>query len=339
MCDKHASWGPTPWQALLKSYGIHLFSATPELIPFAEAFHRHRKNSVRSKEIQNLFQSLRRLGLVRVGHLSRLSFQEIQKRWGKAQAEWWRGVTQPEGANWIWIPYRQTEPLEWKGDLEEPSIDALQIKEFIAHGLNQLISQSKRIAIDKISIRLHLSDPEEIIFSFAHSLILPRDRAWLLHLVEERLNKLCLDGSVWRVHLLAHPVVHESRGQLSLFSQESNQVKQRELLEKLENKNIFSFVPLWTPSALPEDSWKKASALQHTFDPKQGWALSRPLYQEPPRMRRQPEGVLDFLERITWHDAQGRLVQRDYYKVRDRRAWRWIFKNQSEQWFEQGVIE
>lgn len=331
------------WKALKKIYGAQTFSSIDTLLPFAQDFHHHRRYDLSDKKAQDLFRSLHRLGLVKVGHLERLPPAQIQKRFGKSWGEFFRGILSPDTAPWVWEPYRKREPLSWQIELEDPSVDAALILGSIMQGLECLSSQQPDYRIKKLSLILQLSDPEHLDFEFPHPIYLKetKDRSWIRRLLEERLHHLCLDAAVWKISVKAITSDHEASGQLSLFRNAADTEKVRQSLERLENQGFEIFKPQIQNSYLPEECWNRISALKapptEATDSRHG--LIRPLIQFEARPISTPEGALKFTERIQWYDKNGLPHFRDYYLTRLDRRWAWVFQNENSQWFHQGVIE
>jgi len=338
------SVGENPWQALMHFYGLHLFSPLEDLAPLARDFHTHRKNPVNSKNIRDVFAAFRRLGLLRIGHLRRLPFPGLQKRFGKSWADFLRGILTPTECPWIWEPFRKQDPLSWTTDLEEPSVDAFLILENLMSGFRKIAESSPESRIQKFNISLHLSHPQIFEFDFPHSISLQKDSAWIRKLIEEKLHHLCLEESVFRLRVDAFPVELKAAGQLSLFGNRaenltSEKTRLHHFYRRLENQGYSIFKPQSLPSYVPEKSWAKVSPLNENAGVIVDRGLIRPLIQKDILPIPVPDKSCKFTERITWFDEKGIEHRRDYFMMRQTRAWAWVFRDKNENWFEQGVIE
>lgn len=336
------AWDDFIWKALAKIYGLHLFSPTEALIPFARDYHQHRRHLIGSKNIRDLFASLRRLGLEKIGHLRRLPRSQFQKRFGRAWADFFHGISEPETAEWIWEPLRSQDPLLWSTEFETASVDAGQIVNVICEGLLKISQKSASLRTQKIELQLQLSDPEIILFEFPHPLILQTELGWIRYLITERLHRLSLDAAVWRVSLRIFPSEPSTTAQLSLFQKQKGlaDIQRKAFYERLENQGFQIFVPQSEPSYLPEESWGRISPLTKSSEVEfSSHGLFRPLIQLSPQRISSPSGALRFTERISWFDSEGAHHTRDYFVARADRHWIWIFRTQANEWFQQGVVE
>lgn len=335
--------GKNPWEALMLFQGLHLFSPIEDLIPFARDFHQHRENPVNNKNIRDVFHAFRRLGLLKIGHLRRLPPAGIHKRFGKSWADFLKGVLDSQ-EKWIWEPFRKQDPLSWKADLDEPSTDALFILENLMSGFQKIADSSPESSIQKFQIALHLSHPQILEFNFPHSLNFKNDFGWIRKLIEEKLVHLCLEESVFRLRIDAFPVELKPLGQLVLFGNRpetltTEKSRFQNFCRRLENQGYSVFKPHSLPSYIPEQSWERLSPLDEKAGCIENRGLIRPLIQKKPEAISAPEGLCKFTERITWFDEKGEEHRRDYFVTRKTRAWTWVFKDESENWFEQGIIE
>jgi len=115
----------------------------------------------------------------------------------------------------------------------------------------------------------------------------------------------------------------------------------KNICERLENQGFPVFKPIEQPSYVPELSWTRRSPLakkENLAAPAER-GIFRPLIHLPPKEIPKPLGRLQFTERITWFDESGTQRQRDYYLARFPRQWAWVFQNESQQWFQQGIVE
>lgn len=348
LLKKEIALGKSPWQALLHWHKLHLFSSLNEILPLARQFHRHHHHPLSAKNIRDIFSTLDRLGLQKYGHLRRLSRASIQKRFGKDWALFFEGLAEPLKATWAWKNFKMPDPLDRTHDLEEPSVNALEILEFIKVHLHQDLSEkfsSKRLGRLCIGfVHSENAEQESVELTFTHPLAWQKHWAWLMRLLEERLLALQLCGPVMRVHLYGCFETEDGFFQLSLFEKKAQWHALQELCKKLENQNISVFQPSFMPSYLPEATWSRASILEPAKISEHG--LHRPLIQYEPRklMSLESNGAglssrFHFSERVTWVDEKGEKHKRDYYFLRTTRLWKWVFKNEKDEWFEQGIVE
>ncbi|MDB5037590.1 MAG: nucleotidyltransferase [Bacteriovoracaceae bacterium] len=336
----------TVWSALLKAYQIHLFSPMSSLIPFAKDFHEHypdfkSKQKVSDKKIEEVFQIFSHLGLKKVEQLKRFSRDELQKRFGPHWALFFEGILNPESP-WKWISHRSPEILFWSFEFEYFCIDSALLFQEISRGISLLAAEKPLFSIHQLEITFVLSEGNENLkpsenemqLSFTYEPSLQKDNLWILKLIEERLSHFKFDHPVWKFQMKLFPAGAKRSYQLSLFDK-SDEISWGELQQKLKDQNFKAFQPAPTFSYLPEKSWTRgeirSTASFH--------GLFRPLIQGLPEKISPPESSLKFTERLTWFDQKGIHYQRDYFIARDQRAWIWIFRNEKDEWFKQGIIE
>jgi len=331
-------WSDSAWGALLKIYNIHTFAPLESLQPFAEDYHAHFDTKVTHSSHKMFFSSMKRLGLDRIGHLKRLSPIEIGKRFGKGWADFMRGIMNPQITPWPWHPFRPNEPLLWKEDLEDPTVDAALIVEKLMNGIRVLSTQTQS-KIKTIEISLVYGETETLALQFVHPILISTNHSWVQNLIEQRLFSLQIEAAINRLGLSITPIESENQVQLSLFNSQAPQLALDSLCRKLENQGVQIFKPSSTPSYIPEDSWFRASPLLKTISLSSHRAHLRPLIQFPPRAISAPAGILKKTEQLEWCDPQGCLRSRTYYLTRRNRHWAWVFQTETGRWFEQGVLE
>jgi len=338
------------WGALLKAYKLHLFSPLGSIAVFASDFHSHFKNKISSKNLRETLAIFSRLGLDKIGHLRRLPPHQIQQRFGKAWADFLRGIISPKQASWIWEPFHSKDPVLWSYDFENLCVDGLRIFEEIKQGLEKLAEIHPYFGISQIQIHFILSEvteEETFDFQFTHRISLKKDLGWILRLLQERLTHMSVSYPVQRICMSLLPADSPESIQLSLFEDRAKILAWKEVCKKLENQNFAVFQPESTASYVPEFSWRRSSALpaSASLNAKKNLnfslhGLRRPLIQEKqPYQISPPEGALKFSERLAWFDEKGERRQRDYFMARTARHWVWVFKNEKDEWFRQGIIE
>ncbi len=339
--------GPNVWRALFKVYRLHTFSPISHLKLFALDFHQHFKNKISPKNIDDIFHILRRLGLHRMGNLSRLSTSDIQKRFGKAWADFFRGILDPESTPWPWQPYQENPPLTWKDEFEIPCHEAGLILKSLQRGLQELASSHPSFLVSELHLQLVLyefSEDRLIELSFTHPYLLSAHQRWFLKILGERLHSLQLPSAVTHLHLIMRGTPPLQNLQLSLFEKRAKTLSWNHLCQRLLDQDFSVFQPESCPSHIPEQSWKRGSPFQklklQESNPETD--LFRPLIQHLPEALSPHEQAIErkhFNERLTWLDEKGIRHQRDYFIARSTHHWIWIFKDETGKWFKQGIVE
>ncbi len=332
------TWDESAWGALLKIYGIHTFAPTHTLEAFAQDYHQHFHTKISPHAQKKFFEVMRRLGLNRIGHLKRLTFIEIGKRFGRAWADFMKGVFEPQKTPWPWEKFRTQEPLRWSENFDDPSASSEFILERFMNGVHALAQEQKDL-IQKMEFSLFFGERENLEIPFSHPISLSKEQAWIRKILQERLFSLQLESSVSRLEICAIPAEPLSSKQLSLFDSQAPQIALESLCKKLENQGFQVFKPSPSPSYIPESSWFRVSPLSAQSNLETNRAQLRPLIQFPPRNIEAPTGILKKTEQIEWCDMQGQLRSRTYYMTRKTRYWAWVFQTEDGRWFEQGVVE
>lgn len=330
------------WGAILKSYRIHTFTPLSQLQDFARDYYQYFDCGVSEKQIQKVFTHFRRLGFSKVGHLQKIRLSQIQKRFGKLWAVFFQGVLQPESSNWPWKSFKEDI---WIKESFEPDFalsEQEQLMSFVSEILFQISNKHSQLSIKSLELELNSLEDEQddrrIFLEFHHSPLLEKELPWIFKLLEERLSSIQLLSPVSHLKIRIKPQKLSSNGpQLQLFK--SPQKKSLDaiiqLSRKLKNQGFDLFTPTTEVSHLPEESWSRSSEVQ----PQIGGISFRPLIQFPPQAIPTPESRLIFTERICWIDSEGRSHRRDYYMLRQRYRWAWAFKDESSNWFLQGIME
>jgi hypothetical protein len=337
----------TVWNALLSAYGIHLFAPLVQLIPFARDFHKHYpdlRGEMSEKKIKEVFQIFAHLGLKKVEHLKRFSRDDIQKRFGRNWGIFFQGVLTPQ-TPWTWYAYREPEVLSTTFEFEDFCIDAALLLQEMSRALLHLSKDNPRFALRKLQVTFVLSQgneffrtqENEIHLSFTYEPLLEKDFGWILKLIEKRLYEMHFDYPIWKFELDLYPAGAKSTYQLSLFKNKQEEMNWYELCQKLADQNFCAFEPAPTFSYLPEKCWQKVQSPKQLAWPTH--ALSRPLLQESPKKIPPPESALKFTERLAWFDEEGKNFERDYFIARGKGKWIWVFRDQQDEWFQQGVVE
>lgn len=335
--------GKTAWDAVLRAESISLFSDTEDLKAFSRKYHQFFKTKVSSKNIEKVFQHFRRLGLNKVGNLKSLPRAEIQKRFGKAWAEFLEAVTDPEQAHWKWQPFIAKRIMKESYEPDESIVDSAFLLEACMRLLNRVSFQNNRSELrleklDFIFTSFDSTEDQSLALDFSHAPLLRKNLAWMRRLLEERLFQIDFYSPVSRVEMSLQLASTKPGVQLSLFNSSSRKFSCEEVQKRLQTRGFYLFQPKLLPSHLPEESWRVNEPHSQTQDflaP----VYQRPLVQFDPKPISEPEAQLYFTERIQWIDEDGGSHRRDYYIYFFKRAWRWVFVNEQGAWFEQGLVE
>ncbi|MBN8555899.1 MAG: hypothetical protein J0L93_10680 [Deltaproteobacteria bacterium] len=334
--------GDSLWKAILKAYQLQTFSPLQDLKIFAETYHSFFKTKISAKNIADTFAILRRLGLDRLGNLNRLPFSEIQARFGKTWALFFQGVISPAEAFWKWIPYREKEVFYLEHEFENLCADCAELMEPIENYLKKLSESEPNLQIEKLSLQFvtyETTDDPGFDLPTTYPYLLSRDQLWIFKLLHERVLSLKFSSPISKILFRIHSTDRAESLQLSLFSNDlAKSLEYKSLCEKLLNEKFDVFVPEILPSYLPETSWKKTQPTKEIQIPNYG--LFRPLIQEVPSPIAPPDDLrIWFTERLAWFDTKGSAHSRDYFISRVPQRWIWIFQDENQNWFRQGVIE
>lgn len=333
-------FGSSPWKALLQAYGISLFSPLPRLQAFSEDYHAYFQTRVSRNQIEKLFQRLYHLGLDRVGHLRKLPYSQIYKRFGKDWADFIKGVLEPEETHWKWISYCPQKILNAHIDPEFSICEIPYLSAEIFRQLEEWAKKNLSLFFSKLLIQLIGLDSDtdqNLELEFPKRMCLQKDLPWVKKIIHERLSRVELLSPITRIQLKLECSPPRQSVQLSLFQDRSSPHCLKELCNKLRTQGYQAFVPRPTHSFLPERSWEKAEPeLYYQFPEK---SIFRPLIQYPPRPIPAPEGRVFPTEILHWTDSKGCTHSRQYYICRSYRKWIWVFKDERGSWFEQGILE
>ncbi len=331
------------WRAVLKAYGLHTFSTLSQLQKFTLDYFDHYRSPISSKQIEKVFHHFHRLGIQKIGHLQKIPFAQIQARWGKDWCEFFRGVLDPDFTLWKWEPYRKAQVLEASSFFEDPVIHMELVKEACRQQLETWSKIYPSLSIEKIILTLGAQTEEGDQFlevGFGNHPSLKKEFAWILRVLEEHLLHIELQSPLQNISLKLFPKPQSKGLQLSLFQKTDTSVSFQEISEKLAVQGYFAFQPELLPSNVPEDSWRKTNPQNSQKNMgAHPVATTRPLIQYAPRNIPEPKGKLYFTERLHWFDELGKEFKRDYYLWFSHGRWLWIFKNQEDQWLEQGIAE
>jgi len=349
--NPQARTGSSIWAALHHHYGIHLFSPLKKLDNFSRDYFASSQieNSQKPslKEIQNTFSIFADLGLKKIEQLRYFTRESIQKRFGKAWGKLWEGIFHPEEAPWIWEPFKKIIPLFWNFEFESLCMNHEELIQEINSGLEKIAAENPTFTLHSLKLQFILSQPSdnsyETELSFTYFPKLQNESQWILKLLEEKISNLQFPFPIWKLQLQLNPSEDRKNIQLFLFntSKTSEAYKNKDLHAialKLKDQGFQVFEPAPTSSHLPEKSWKKIlpSEKKEEFS---FHSIHRPLFQYSPQAIQKPDTRMKFTERITWFDEKGGRLQRDYFFARYSKVWKWIFRDEKNQWFEQGIVE
>lgn len=341
--------GHHPWELLKIAYSIHLFSPIETLKPLAFDFFNssqiEKSHQPSAHDIENTFFSFENLGFKKIFQLERFDRASIQKRFGKAWGQLWEGLFQHSTAHWIWEPYQRPHPLIWLFEFEDLCNHHDHLKAHIQSGLETLEKNHPHFTIQSLELEFILSQPTETAYKiqieFSYWPRLGHEKDWILKLLSEKLSHLQFPFPVWKLKLTLQASPHKQNRQLTLFHNSKEIATHKNwnpLALKLKDQGFNIFEPAPRPSHLPEESWapefpraKKHTESFHDYH--------RPIFQYPPQQISKPEGRMILSERIEWFDKNGKRHKRDYFFSRFPRVWKWVFKNECHQWFEQGIVE
>lgn len=359
LLEKYPS-APKVWEALLKAYGIHRFSPLRDLFPLAKDFFRFhpsvKNREVSDEQIQKKLRIFFDLGFSKAESLKKFSRSEFQERWGRDWALFWEAVLRPAQTSWPWVAYHTPESLHATYEFENFCVDATLILSAVESRLRDLSQHRPYFCLRSCCLDFVLSEggmlENKIELEFAYEAHLKSDLKWILKLLESRIFELQVEYPIWKLHLHLFPGDLQKPEQRFLFKNEKRKweplYQESEMLflaQKARDLGVKVFYPRETHSYLPEDSWemvdlgafKSASGL--SLGPKFQYGTHRPLIQYAPRKIQPPSKPLEFMERLTWFDEKGLMHERDYFKFRSGLIWKWIFRDQAQNWFEQGVLD
>lgn len=344
--EENCVTGPSAWSCVLSHYQISLFSPIEQIRIFAQDYHQHfrtknlKKNRVSHHSIEKIFKHFRRVGIFRVGDLKKIPFNQIQKRFGKSWRVFFQGILEPESSEWSWEAYRKNETLSTSIEPDYSLTSTQQVNELCLKSLNEWSNQNSQIFVEKIKISLssfEIEEDQEIDLFFSNRPELTSQLTWIKRVLEDRLQELDLKAPISCLRIQLEPSLIKSSVQLSLFEDRQSSIEWQSACERLIALGFDVFQPKAHHSYRPEDSWvkdlpfHKRLLLPHI--------RLRPLVQFHPQPISKPESRMSFTERIEFFDSDGIHRKRDYFIHRDKRHWAWIFKNEKEEWFEQGIVE
>lgn len=349
--DCHPAWksdlfrthiwnGRTPWEALLKAYGIHTFTPLSLIHQIATDYHAFFRTSVSRRQIDEFLKILSRLGLQKYGHLLRLHPKEIQKRFGPRWASFFSGLTKPLEAPWPWKKICETPRLSLRIEEEFALYPDASL---LCRKIDEALARLPSLFLERVHILLTLyENPEElsIPLQFSEALALPRERAWLLRLLEERLIPLQIPEALSAIHLHLYPTAPKPAEQLKLFRHHSHRGDFKTTMNRLRDQGFLAFQPQKQASRVPELSWSRVPAEERPSFEGESSSLTRPLWIGEARpFALDPQERLSFHERLEWIDESGARHRRDYFIAHRPQRWVWIFRNENHEWFEQGILE
>lgn len=333
-------FGKTAWGSLLQIYNLNLFTPIEKLHAFAEDYHSQFHPEISSAQIQKIFEKLNHLGISKIGHLVKIPGTQIQNRWGKKWADFFRGVLQPEDQDWPWQPQAEDPIFSKKIDLEFSIFDAEIFFNYVGQALDDLNLKISNISFQSISIKYPGAaheDDIEIQIEFPKKTSLQRDMFWIKRIVHDKILSLHGLSPISQFEILIYASPPSKQIQLSFFEDRSSSEKFDRMIKKIECLGCTIFQPEKSLNPKPEKSWKpKKAKWQFAW---QSEALFRPLIQFSPRPIPRPQGVLYPTETLQWTDENEKIQSRHYFMMRSERKWAWVFRDHCENWFEQGILE
>ncbi|TVQ79444.1 MAG: hypothetical protein EA369_04745 [Bradymonadales bacterium] len=327
------------WKLICKFYGIHLFSSLQELENLSKTYFEEFNLKVSPQQQLKVYTQLRRLGLTKVGHLKKIPDDQIQRRWGKDWLNFFRGVLGSPKAVWPWIPHRKIKEFRLKKAFDFGVCDSAILIEESLELLLQLSKEQSQIHLRQIDI--FLGSQEEgadfhLPFLFHSSPLLAQSFDWLKKLFILRFSQIELLAPLSQIEIKLLPAEAPRAQQLHLFQTKPAAVSVSEITERLSSLGAKIFQPQGLPSRLPERSWHKVA-------PKENFKISTPplyypLIQHRPKEIPQPRAELYLVEQLVEFEASGEELRRDYFVAFMNGRWRWIFKDQTQKWFQQGLI-
>jgi hypothetical protein len=334
-------YGNNPWQTLLPIYGIQTFSSLHPVEVFAQDYFERFHSEVSLAQQKKIFSQLDRLGIKKLGQLRKIPSSQMQKRWGKNWAHFFKGVLQREEAVWPWIPERKPLWIEKEIDFDFGVVDAVLLENSLLKSLEKILKEKPSLYLKRISIELCSQEPGEdqsFDLHFHSHPLLSQSLDWIRRLLLLRFSSLQLFAPISKVKLQIEPSPPARGVQLSLFQSKAPSLSADELSERLKTLGAKIFQPEACPSQLPEKSWRM---IQVSEKPLSSFSAiqNRPLIQYAPKIMPPPDFQLFPVEKIDDFMESGERIHRDYYVGFFKKKWRWIFMDQNSCWYEQGIAE
>lgn len=335
------------WEALLKAYGLSLFSPLPHLKSFAFDYFSEfqikniKKTKIGRHQIDTIFNHLKRLGIDRIGNLKKLSSSQIQNRFGKHWRDFFQGISSPDSLSWPWSKFLAEKKLVHILDPEHPLNHSQQLQAEISKQLRLWRDAQSSIFMDELKIEFISLENEEdhkIKISFPHKACLQTQYQWIERVLEDRLQEIHFRSPLSRIVIELKIADPRPLLQLQLFDRRQNHHNQwQEGIYQLIDRGFHIFQPQIVNSNCPEFSWKKRTPSQESLA--LGTEIPRPLVQFHPQPAQAPKGYLRFTERLEYFDDQALKRTRDYFITRKKNKWFWVFKDENGDWFDQGIVE
>lgn len=333
-------------EVIMRAYHLHLFSPLDQITSLArdyhsQVYHPSSQNKLAEKAaIEKVLKHFRRLGVTRIGHLRKIPSAQIQKRFGEKWRFFFESISNPIAPDWHWVSFHESPPLKAEIEVDYILSNSQELYPLLEEQIQKWSQEYSSLFLQSLKIHIFCFESEgdqiiELLFSNHPSL--NSQKSWILKMISLRLETLSLCSPVSRIQMQLIPEDRLKTIQLSLFEDFQFQIKWKETCDRLKAMGFEVFEPLSTTDARPEYSWMRAPVGQAAV--LQGPIHFRPLVQFYPQPIPAPQGQLTFVERLEIFTPEGEPEIRDYFMTRRSRSWEWIFQNQNQEWFRQGIIE
>lgn len=332
--------GKSPWEALLPVYGLQNFSDLWAVDKFAQDYFSLFHPKVSRAQQKKVFAQLHRLGIRKIGHLRKLPASQIKQRWGEAWSQFLRGLLLLEEVHWPWISERKPLWIEEQEDFDFGVTDLSLLEAAILQVLEKVLKKTPSLYLKRIHIEFCSQEPgedQELELHFHSHPLLSQSLNWIRRLLVLRLAGLSFFSAISRIRVHIEPSPPVQAAQLQLFSSRLPSISLEEFKERLESLGGKVFQPESLPHSLPEKSWRMTAPSKDFQLPSVVW--NRPLIQYEPIPLKAPEFRLFPVEKIDEFDEKGNKIHRDYFVGFFRRRWRWLYQDQNQNWYEQGLAE
>lgn len=334
-------FGESVWDSLLKAMGVSFFSDLKNIEDFSKSYHQYFNHSISSKNRRDVFAHFRRIGITKVGHLKKIPPQQIQRRFGKHWAEFFKGICFPKKTEWKWQAHKEQQIYKFSFEPEYILTQQSELLHFFQSSLEKLASHEQSLCIETLQIDIHCPESEEeknFHFYFPHKPLLSKEKKWIQRSVEERLRNLEVHTPIYKLVFSIQSPQDLQSIQLHLFQNQYEQIEWKDLIHKLQSNGFNVFQPEILASHLPEGSWRMSSHSIANIHITPN-TYYRPLIQHLSRKISAPSGKLYFTERIEWVDTEGEKHQRNYFITHSQKRWVWVFQNENQEWYQQGIVE
>ena len=318
------------------------------------------------QQLERFQTAMLRLGIERPFSSHNLNQPAVAVRFGVAVAQLWSWTLSPalDLQQFPWAELETPTPREVRRVVDYPLKLWEQIAPLLLADLDRLCGQlgGRAELILELGWELSLEEGEplalEIGFRSPHDLreeagkhqtLLTRMQKALEQALAQRMARSPQGMEVpwitgWRLILAKSVQVPDQV--LDLFGTVQEEDSEAERLAKLENQLPVPwrrFSPLLDPE--PESSfgpWEEGGALPAAQDHPAPWVRPAFYFPEARPLEGEPEGQLEFLEEASgkwWKSSQGE-GRRRYYRWTDAQGKAlWVFQDEEENWFVQGVYD